>query len=85
MSTCNGQGANGDHCCWINGEVCIYLDTSGPIPRCAIWGHWDGRWHQSPVGRWFAKNYPGYNCGDWPQNIPEVVQTGPYSLCCWSE
>lgn len=87
MPVCNGQGANGTHCCFIAGEVCQFLDTSGEIPRCSVWGNWDGRWHEAPVGRWFAETYPGFDCGDWPQNIPEVMAAaptaGPFYACCW--
>ena len=82
---CNGQGSNGDHCCYIAGQVCQFLDTSGEIPRCSVWGNWDLRWRNAPVGQWFAETYPGYTCADWPQNIPEVMEreAGPFYTCCW--
>lgn len=90
--TCNGQGANGTHCCYIAGRVCEFLDTSGDMPRCSLYDQWGNlkdnpEWVDAPVGRWFAANYPGYDCGDWPQNIPEVMETapsaGPFYACCW--
>lgn len=85
MVICTGQGdAGGDHCCYIYGEVCELLDTSGPIPRCSVWDRMNEPvWTESPVGRLFAERYPGYDCKDWPQNIPEVMAKGR-GLCCWN-
>lgn len=80
MAICTGTGSGGDHCCYILGDVCEFLDTRGEVPRCGVWDHMDlPEWHQAPVGRWFAETYPGFNCKDWPQRIPAV--TG--KLCCW--
>lgn len=85
MVVCNGQGdVDGGHCCWIDGKVCELLDTSGPIPRCSVWGRWDEPvWTDSPAGKFFAGRYPGFNCSDWPQRIPEVMASGR-GLCCWN-
>ena len=88
MTTCNGQGANGDHCCYIEGKVCQFLDESGPIPRCSIWNEMPSpEWDAAPVGQFFARNHPGFTCRDWPQNIPEVMEAaktaGPFFACCW--
>ena len=95
MPVCTGQGANGSHCCYIGGQVCYYLDDSEPTPRCSLlvelgsWDkvHKDRRWKRSVVGVWFKDRYPGYGCGDWPQNIPEVMNdepdAGPFYACCW--
>ncbi len=91
---CNGRGGDGGHCCWIDGKVCEFLFTDrGGTPRCSIFDQFSGdshpsqEWLDAPVGQWFAETYPGYHCGDWPQNIPEVMAkadvTGPFGLCCW--
>ena len=95
MIICNGRGDNGGHCCVINGEVCGFLFTDrGGTPRCSLFDEWgrladNPEWVAAPVGRWFAEQHPGYDCGDWPQNIPEVmaeVESGrvnPTAVCCW--
>lgn len=93
MALCTGQGANGDHCCYIDGKVCEFLFTDrGGTPRCSLFSEWgkldeNPEWRDSPVGRWFAKDHPGFDCGDWPQNIPEVMamapELGPFFACCW--
>lgn len=90
MIKCNGRGADGDHCCYINGEPCELLVTVRGRPRCSLfleYGSWepmlrDGRWKTAPVGYWFAENHPGYHCGDWPQNI-DPAPAG--HLCCWND
>ena len=87
MVVCTGRGNDGDHCCWIAGEICEFLFTDrGGTPRCSVWGEWDtDKYRNSPVGRSLAEHHPGYTCQDWPQNIPEVmaVPSGPFALCCW--
>ena len=90
---CSGQGdTDGGHCCWVAGEVCELLDVTGPVPRCSLlvelgsWDkvHKDRRWKRAPVGLWMKDAYPGYGCGDWPQNIPAVMEAG-IGLCCWRD
>lgn len=92
MVVCSGRGDNGGHCCWIGGEVCEFLSIDSEIPRCSLYDEWgtlskNPEWRDAPVGRWFAETYPGYDCGDWPQNIPEVMaaapDAGPFYVCCW--
>jgi hypothetical protein len=85
---CSGRGADGDHCCWINGDVCQFLNVE--TVRCTIWDDIGGSvWQTAPVGGVYARRYPGFTCHDWPQNIPEVMNAakglGPYALCCWSK
>jgi len=86
---CNGKGSDGDHCCVIKGEVCQFLFVNrGGVPRCMIFEEQPTpEWEEAPVGKWFAENYPGFNCRDWPQNIPEVMEEakemGPFYICCW--
>lgn len=91
---CTGRGDNGDHCCYINGGVCefLFINRVG-IPRCRIWDTMDSdEWRGAPVGHWMADKYPGFDCQDWPQNIPgllERVNSGkidtinPSAVCCW--
>jgi hypothetical protein len=83
---CTGTGSTGDHCCYIGGEVCEFLDRSDPRrPLCGVWDTMgDETWQNAPVGQWFARKYPGYTCIDWPQNIPEVMARGR-GLCCWGD
>ena len=87
---CNGRGDNGGHCCWIAGKVCEFLIEEDGVPRCSLWSvqmRKSSKWRDAPVGLWFKKTYPGYDCKDWPQNIPEAMErgakVGPYALCCW--
>ena len=88
--TCTGRGdTDGGHCCYINGEVCQFLFTDrGGTPRCKLFSEWGnlyevGEWVNSPVGQWFADKYPGFECGDWPQNIPAVMASN--GRCCWND
>jgi len=41
-------------------------------------------WDEAPIGRWFASRYPGKNCRDWPQHIPDAMAVGR-GLCCFQE
>ena len=83
MVVCNGDGDRPGHCCWIGGEICAYLDDTGPVPRCKLWGKMSGpRWDRSKIGQAFAVMYPGFTCEDWPQNIPAAMEEG-IGLCCW--
>lgn len=85
---CTGTGDNGDHCCYIAGEVCEFLFINrGGVPRCTLIDEWgrladNPKWVAAPVGQWFADNHPGFDCGDWPQRIPQVMRTA-IGLCCW--
>lgn len=77
--TCTGRGDNGDHCCYIAGQVCRFYDDG-----CSLFAEWgrlssNPEWVDAPVGRWFAETYPGFDCGDWPQRIPNVRG----GLCCY--
>lgn len=88
---CTGRGdTDGGHCCYINGEVCQFLFTDrGGTPRCKLFSEWgkldlNNEWVNSPIGSWFASRYPGYECGDWPQNIPAVMESQA-GKCCWND
>lgn len=87
MSACNGRGDGGDHCCYIYGKVCQFLVRVNGLPRCSLWPYANrladvAEWRSAPVGQRFAEKNPGYDCKDWPQNIPEVMATG-IGLCCY--
>lgn len=86
MAICSGRGdVDSGHCCWIDGELCAYLDQSGPVPRCKLWGKMSGpRWERSKAGQWYAKFHPGFTCEDWPQNIPAVMADPNVGKCCWN-
>lgn len=89
-SSCTGRGPDGSHCCYVNGEVCPALILVEDRPRCSLlmdlgsWEavHTDPRYQALPVAAWFEKTHPGYGCGDWPQNIPEVMAR-PRGRCCY--
>ena len=94
MTVCTGRGGlNGDHCCYMDGEVCEFLEyDAGSIdtnmPRCSIWDRMDSdEYRQSKAGKWMERYGVDENlialftCQDWPQNIPNLPATT--SLCCW--
>ena len=87
---CTGKGdTDGGHCCWINGELCQFLFTDrGGTPRCKLHAEWGNltelaEWVNAPIGQWFTERHPGFECGDWPQNIPEAMALD--GRCCWNE
>lgn len=41
-------------------------------------------WEGLPVGLAFARDLPGFDCYDWPQNISKVM-AGRGSKCCWGD
>lgn len=83
------------HCCVFDNEPCQFLRIGDPPPGspqawCGLhdqWGHlWDNPWWvAAPVGRYFAAQWPGerYDCGDWPNRIPRLMEAG-VGLCCWA-
>lgn len=93
MAACDGTRS--DHCCWVKDRAdgtCRFLTRVDGRWRCQLMlehGDWDmvtadPRWRDAPIGRWFAKRYPGYGCGDWPQNIPEVWLFPTTGKCCYA-
>lgn len=73
-----------EHCCWIKGVVCEFLT---PDLLCGLYDQWgtlteNAEWLAAPVGKMFTTRWPGYECRDWPQNIPEVMTVG-IGLCCF--
>jgi hypothetical protein len=90
-----------EHCCWIEGQVCPFLEENTVPGRrwaCGLYrelGSWDKvhsdpRYLASPAARFFITRYPGFGCGDWPQNIPGLldevgVRLHPDAVCCWRD
>lgn len=92
MAGCHGLGD--EHCCWIGGVPCPFLEEGTVEGRrwvCGLLrelGSWDAvyedeRYRAADVAAWFAENYPGFGCGDWPQSIPEVMSTPGTGRCCY--
>jgi hypothetical protein len=82
---CTGDGDAGGHCCWVSGVVCSALEVVDGLPRCSFMSagqamQGNTEWELLPIGLAFAKDHPGYDCYDWPQNIPNL--TG--GKCCWN-
>ncbi len=86
-------GNNMDHCCWINGAVCPYLEENTVEGRrwaCGLLrelGSWEAvyasnEYQTTDAAAMFVDVWPGFGCGDWPQNIPDVI-TSPSGNCCW--
>ena len=89
------HGNNDSHCCWINGVECPYLEENTVEGRrwaCGLLrelGSWEKvyrstRYRRTDAGKWFKKAYPGFGCGDWPQNITEAIES-PGGKCCWQD
>jgi hypothetical protein len=94
MTVCDGRGAGTGHCCWITGQQCSALVVVDGQARCSLYlkyGDWptvyeSSEWQSLPAGSYYEDRWPGqgYGCGDWPQNIPEVMAAG-IGLCCWQD
>lgn len=91
---CTGRGdLRGEHCCWIDGAVCPFYDTSEGTPKdkaCSlrrILGSWEAVYadarYQAVVQPTFDRILPGYGCGDYPQNIPIIMESPQSGKCCW--
>lgn len=72
--SCDGQAE--DHCCYVNGTVCTFLEEhTVPGRRWAcgllrVQGSWEAvyalpEW-QEKVKPMFDAFWPGKGCGDWP-------------------
>ena len=84
--TCHGNGE--DHCCWLGGEVCQYLEENTVPGRrwaCGLRrraGSWSAVYESVAYRRNVKPKLRALNvvdCGDWPQLAPDVVG----SLCCF--
>lgn len=82
MGICHGNGP--DHCCYIEGEPCGFLEEytiPGRHWTCGLYRKYEGDWdkvHSSPeyqpVGDYFRSKDTAL-CGDW----------GPgENQCCWT-
>lgn len=86
--TCHGNGD--DHCCWLAGEVCPFLEE-GTVPgrrwACGLFrraGSWDAVYQSLAYRRHVKPKLKALgvvDCGDWPQRAPNVRG----SLCCFDE
>lgn len=61
MIVCNGEGWNGDHCCYVRGEVCPYLveNRAGRRYACGLlikYGSWD-KVNASPEYQWVGERW----------------------------
>ena len=92
MPGCHGNGP--DHCCWIGGEPCRYLEEGtvegrrwvcGLYRELGSWGkvHADPRYLADVQPLWDAFPYPGGSCGDYPQNMPAVMIDPAAGKCCY--
>jgi hypothetical protein len=91
MPVCHGNGP--DHCCWIGGgRACEFLEENTVPGRrwaCALFrelGSWDlvhtdPRYLASKAHRIMQESHPGYECGDYPDRIPGVIEVG--GGCCY--
>ncbi len=91
MAVCTGNST--EHCCWINGVVCPYLEENTVEGRrwaCGLLrklGSWEAvydssEYQTSDAAAMFTAVWPGFGCGDWPQDIPGVLAS-PSGNCCW--
>lgn len=85
---CVGAGPDGQHCCQVDGADCEALVHVGGVPQCSFMLAGEPmlgnpEWEWLPVGRHFAVEFPGFDCADWPQNIPEVMGNPALGKCCW--
>lgn len=90
---CHGNGKK--HCCWIEGEVCEYLEENTVPGRrwaCGLYremGSWDAV-HKSKEHKdlrnktWKGTKAYKLLCGDWPQKMQgwDCEQTS--GACCFS-
>jgi hypothetical protein len=90
---CDGGLRSGEHCCWIDGAPCRFLEewtVSGRRWACGLMrelGSWDAVHADSGYVEFVQPTYdrlfPGYGCGDYPQGIPEVMGNPDAGKCCW--
>jgi hypothetical protein len=75
MALCSGLTV-GDHCCWVDGEICRFLEIDTVQGRHWVCGlrrelgswdkvHADSRYLEHVRPFWQRFN-PSLNCGDWP-------------------
>jgi hypothetical protein len=77
---CDGGLCSGEDCCWVDGVRCPHVEEGtvpGRLAACGLFrelGSWQAV-HIDPryvrdVKPMFDRLYPGFGCGDYPQNIP---------------
>ena len=76
---CHGNGK--EHCCWVKGKICPYLEENTVPGRHWVCGlrrelpSWDAV-HKDP--RYIALGFGDILCGDWPEKYPV---TDEYRCC----
>lgn len=82
---CNGEGAGGDHCCYVGGSVCPHLreHAEGRRYACALMIEHKGDWAKvaadpryQPIGEHWSRN------GTLPFNYCETFDP---AFCCRPE
>lgn len=77
---CDGEFKTGDHCCWVDGVECSYLEinaaniSAGRYWSCALlnelksWAkvHADPRYLKDVRPAWSKDGKSIPDCGDWP-------------------
>lgn len=89
MSVCHGNGE--DHCCYVAGEVCPFLEENTVPGRrwaCGLFrelGNWDAvhadpRYLEHVQPAWDQIGIEGYSCGDWG-----IAENQLFKQCCFAE
>jgi len=83
--TCDGRGDNGDHCCYVAGEVCRFLTHVKDQPRCSLrleLGDWDAV-HRDPRYLEFVR--PAWDrCGASDCGVFGTGRDGKPVACCFA-
>jgi len=90
VTVCDGRGGPDGDCCWIEGARCPHVIDAGDRVLCGLrlelgsWAkvHADPRWIRD-VKPTYDRLWPGYGCGDYPQNIPAVMNNPDAGKSCW--
>jgi len=78
---CHGNGP--DHCCYIAGQVCEFLEENTVEGRrwaCGLYRE-HGSWEKVYAD---PRHEPiPFRCGDWPQDDLQARIARGNSVCCW--
>ena len=90
MAQCHGNGS--DHCCWINGKVCDYLEENTVEGRrwaCGLFTRY-GNWPEVHQSRLYLTDVKpllaalgDFDCGDWPQDVLDLNNLQGAAVCCY--
>jgi hypothetical protein len=91
--TCHGNGD--DHCCWISGEVCRYLEENtapgrrwacGLLRRAGSWpAVYQSVAYRSNVRPRLRAAGVTVDCGDWPQAVLPTLMANGNGTCCFED